>query len=150
MKVILPDSRSAERLAAIARIAFEGRETEWTADDFLARAPDRRCLIIADETIAQALIILQLAADEAEIVNFGVVPDARRLGLGRNLLETAEVVAAEAGARRMFLEVAVDNTPARALYRAGGYTAVGERPGYYLRPDGSRADALIMAKALAA
>jgi ribosomal-protein-alanine N-acetyltransferase len=43
----------------------------------------------------------------------------------------------------MFLEVAVDNVAALALYRSRGFEAVGRRPGYYSRPDGP-IDAMIM------
>ena len=60
-----------------------------------------------------------------------MVPDARRAGLGRRLLQGAQDRAASDGARAMFLEVAEDNFPARALYVACGYRPVGRRRGYY-------------------
>jgi ribosomal-protein-alanine N-acetyltransferase len=44
----------------------------------------------------------------------------------------------------MFLEVAAQNTAARALYAALGFTETGRRPAYY--EDGG--DALILALAL--
>lgn len=144
VQVVVPTPDVVERLAQLAAIAFEGRETDWPAEDFSAFAPPRGA-VIADHALEAGLIVLQFAADEAEILNFGVVPAARRQGLGADLLEAAETLAEALGAARMFLEVAVDNAPARALYAQAGYTQVGERPGYYLRPDGSRMDALILA-----
>jgi ribosomal-protein-alanine N-acetyltransferase len=52
------------------------------------------------------------------------------------------------GIARLFLEVESGNKPALALYRRFGFVQVGERPGYYARPDGSRALALIMRRDL--
>ena len=52
--------------------------------------------------------------------------------------------AGAAGARQMFLEVDGANLPAIALYRRFGFAHVGERKGYYRRPDGAPAAALIM------
>jgi ribosomal-protein-alanine N-acetyltransferase len=49
------------------------------------------------------------------------------------------------GAREAFLEVRVDNEPARALYRSEGFDEVGRRRGYY---DGGRVDAVTMRKEL--
>ena len=49
------------------------------------------------------------------------------------------------GATRMALEVAVDNAPAIALYRALGFVTVGRRKGYYARAGGGAIDAAIMA-----
>ncbi|HEY4581668.1 MAG TPA: GNAT family N-acetyltransferase [Lysobacter sp.] len=47
--------------------------------------------------------------------------DARRLGVGRRLLEAAAVAAKAAGAVRVTLETARENLPARALYRDAGW-----------------------------
>jgi ribosomal-protein-alanine N-acetyltransferase len=44
----------------------------------------------------------------------------------------------------MFLEVAADNTAARALYAAAGYQQVGQRRGYYA----GGIDALVLARPL--
>lgn len=138
----------AAQLASIAETAFEGRESQWEAHDFIALGGLPRAAMIVDDEVRDGLIILQFAADEAEVLNFGVVPAARRRGLGRELLAAAEALAAMRGAARLFLEVAIDNAPARALYATAGFTQVGHRPGYYLRPDGSRADAVVMQKTL--
>ena len=74
-----------------------------------------------------------------QFISISVLPAARRKGLARELLLNAEAWSAVHGAARMFLEVAVDNTAARALYASAGYDQVGTRRAYYLRPDGSRA-----------
>jgi len=147
-RVVFPDGANASRLAGIARIAFQGREQEWSADDFIALGGPPHAAMIVDDDFAAGLLILQMAADEAEILNFGVVPAARRRGLGTELLAAAETLAAGRGIRCVFLEVAVDNAAARALYAGRNYSEVGRRKSYYLRPDGSRGDALVLSKEL--
>lgn len=47
--------------------------------------------------------------------------NARRAGVGRQLLDAAAVAARAAGARRIVLETAVENRAARALYRDAGW-----------------------------
>ncbi len=67
--------------------------------------------------------------DEMDIHRVAVDLSRRRTGTGlamiRSLLELAPT------ARRIFLEVAAGNGPARALYRAAGFSETGRRPRYY-------------------
>ena len=50
--------------------------------------------------------------------------------------------------KRMVLEVAADNPAAIKLYNRLGFTKLSERKGYYARPDGQPATALVMARDL--
>jgi ribosomal-protein-alanine N-acetyltransferase len=90
------------------------------------------------------LLLARVAAQEAEILTFAVVPEARRQGAGRALLRAAAAESAARGAADLFLEVAESNTPARALYAAEGFAPVGRRPGYY----GPGHDALVLRRRL--
>ncbi len=94
-------------------------------------------------------IIAQIAADEAEILTVGVAPDRQRHGVGRQLVEGAARAAARSDARRLFLDVAAGNAPARALYAACGFAEIGRRKSYYTLPGGARDDALQLARNLA-
>lgn len=147
-RVIVPDATCALRLVEIERAAFEDREILWTFDDFVGVGGPPDAAAITDDEIREGFLIMRMAADEAEILNFGVVPWARRKGRGRELLDAAQLLAQGLGIRSLFLEVAVDNTAAIALYTGNGFLEVGERPKYYLRPDGSRTNALVLRKAL--
>lgn len=140
-----PRRLTAGDAARLAAHLLSSEDVAWTFEALAAPG----VVALADTDAADGLIVLRIVADEAEILDLGVRPAARRKGLGRSLLAAAEVVAVESGTRRIILEVAVDNAPARALYAASGYEGVGERPAYYQRPDGTRADALILAKPLA-
>ena len=150
IEVLIPTEANIDRLARIGRLAWEGRETAWDAAKFLRLAGSGTVLMLGDKAIETALIVIRIALDEAEILNLGVIPSARRLGIGRQLLDRAEEEAARLGVERLFLEVAVDNLAAKRLYETAGYEVVGQRRGYYLRPDGSRCDAAVMVKHLEA
>jgi ribosomal-protein-alanine N-acetyltransferase len=71
-------------------------------------------------------------ADEGEVLSVAIAREAHGRGCAGPLL------------RRHLESLA----PALALYRRLGFAEVGRRPGYYLRPDGSRATALTMTKLL--
>ena len=82
-----------------------------------------------------------LMVDEAHITTFGVHPDWRRQGVGRQLLLNLAELSIAIGARRMTLEVRASNEGAKALYQSFGFEVAGRRPAYYT-DDGE--DALIM------
>ena len=82
-----------------------------------------------------------LMVDEAHITTFGVHPDWRRQGIGRQLLLSVVDLAVTLHARRMTLEVRASNDAAQTLYRSFGFEVVGRRPRYYT-DDGE--DALVM------
>jgi ribosomal-protein-alanine N-acetyltransferase len=95
---------------------------------------------------AGGMILARAAADESEILTVAVYATLRRHGLASALLRAAMARAAELGSVSMFLEVAVTNHPARALYEAHGFTETGLRRRYYA--DGT--DALILRSTLPA
>lgn len=97
-----------------------------------------------------AFVIGQLAADEAEILSIGVSPDWQRVGLATGLLEGLTRAARRGDAKRIFLEVAEDNTAGLALYRKLGFIEAGRRKRYYERPGGARVDALTLVMTLEA
>jgi ribosomal-protein-alanine N-acetyltransferase len=96
---------------------------------------------------AAGFILIRVAADEAEILMVGVLPKYRRHGLARELLRHSSGQAFDRGARTLFLEVNVNNAPARALYRKLGFDEAGQRRGYY-RSCESLADALVLRRGL--
>lgn len=96
----------------------------------------------------QGFILIRAVADEAEILTLAVAPDFRRRGIAESLLEEASRMLRAGGTHRLFLEVADDNAPARALYEKHGFTATGRRAKYYERGPSGRVDAVIMALAL--
>ena len=96
------------------------------------------CEIIASQN---GFIVYRATLDEAEIITIGVHPDARRTGIGIALIGVMVADLKKQGVKHIFLEVAVDNAPARAMYEQLGFVQVGVRPKYY---DGI--DAIVMRK----
>lgn len=88
--------------------------------------------------------LLRQAADQCEILSLAVSPELRGDGVGGFLFDGAMEQAANAGATRLFLEVAEDNDVARRLYESRGLLPVGRRPDYYRRKDGTTASAVTM------
>jgi ribosomal-protein-alanine N-acetyltransferase len=129
--------------AAFADPPFGGHE-QWRETDFIKQLsrPNVRALIDP----RGGLILVRVAADEAEILTVGVVPAARRQGIGRRLLRAAGQWAAARGAAALFLEVAAEDAGARAFYLADGFHQFGRRQQYY----SNGGDALVLRLSLCA
>jgi len=93
---------------------------------------------------AQGLILCRVVAGEMEVLTVGVSGEARRGGIGRALMLAALAAGRQLGAGEAFLEVAVDNAPAVALYESLGFARAGLRRGYYDRGELGFVDALVM------
>jgi ribosomal-protein-alanine N-acetyltransferase len=78
------------------------------------------------------------------IVTLDVDPDARRIGLGTLLMQTAEEQMKHEGAAWMTLEVAENNLAARHFYRNLGFVTRGKIEKYY----GGTIDGEVMEKAI--
>lgn len=73
--------------------------------------------------------------DDAQIMTIGVAKQYQRKGIASKLLSTMIKTAKQIGAKRMLLEVRVDNVPALALYERFGFVKMGLRKRYY-QPEG--------------
>lgn len=98
-------------------------------------------LTARDDGSLVGYIGMKAVLDEADITNVAVDPDRRRQGIGKMLLRGLLAKAGELGIRRIFLEVRVSNTAARALYEQAGFRTVDVRKNYYEKP---KEDAYIM------
>ena len=81
----------------------------------------------------RGFVLIRTVADEGEVISVAVDPTHQGQGLGRQLLSLAIADLVSAGVITLFLDVAVDNPPALALYRRLGFIEVGRRRGYYPR-----------------
>ncbi|ADG08548.1 GNAT family N-acetyltransferase [Caulobacter segnis] len=141
----------AEASFDLADLHDKAFDRPWTALEFeeLLKSPGVFAVLgeAGDPAEAKGFILCRSIAGEAEILTIAVDPAARRRGWGAALVEVAAGIAAETGAEALFLEVAVDNVAAVALYQASRFAKVGVRKGYYPHPDGAK-DAVVMRRAL--
>lgn len=100
-----------------------------------------------DEDYPVGFVLLQQAADTADVIELGVQLSLRRQGIGRHLLEKGLHLAREHGIKRVVLEVEVTNKAAFNLYRSTGFELVGKRPNYYRRKT-KCVDALVLERHL--
>ena len=84
---------------------------------------------------------LLTVGETAQILTVGVLPAARRRGVGRLLVRALVAEARRRRATEVLLEVREDNLAARRLYAAEGFAVLGRRRGYY---EQGRVDAVTM------
>jgi ribosomal-protein-alanine N-acetyltransferase len=122
-----------EDLAAIERRCF-GDPWSAFAFDEIFRSPHGVGLVAERRGEPIGYLVARVAAGEGEILNLAVVPESRRQGLGRDLLEAGIGALKRAGARDIFLEVREHNLAAQRLYQGRGFRPVGLRARYYRNP----------------
>ena len=93
-----------------------------------------------------AAAAFRVSDDFGDVLRVMVAPQARRQGIGRQLLELGLAWMLEHGAERVMLEVRHDNAAGVELYRKYGFEALTVRRDYY----GPDADALVMIRTFAA
>ena len=135
---MLPSDADPAPLAAIHAQSFA---EAWGARTFAELLASPGAVVFAAE---DGFILARVAGGEAEILTLAVLPQARRHGLASALVEAAAAHAAARGGEAMFLEVAVSNVAALALYGRMGFAAAGRRKGYYTKPGQAAEDALVL------
>lgn len=151
ISVRFADHDDLDAMATIYAESFDDLQPRLSVEQYW-RPPGTWALIALVEnsavTVPAGYILTRTAADEAEVFNIGVARAFRQQGVGLALLTAMNGVAALRGARSVFLEVGIDNQPARALYSKAGYEVIGRRPDYYRNPGGDRVTALVLRKHL--
>lgn len=133
MKLDLRPSHSLglAQYTALFNAAYEGYLIPFHLDESTAAAMAEAFDLDADasrialrdgETVG--LGNLGIRGEDAWIGGVGVVPAARRSGIGEALMRALHEQARERGVRRVWLEVIVENAAAFALYEKLGYRTV--------------------------
>ena len=114
---------------------------QWLAADYVCLPHTAGAVFLVAEVEGEAaskvagFAAFHQVLDEADLRNLAVLPEHRRRGVGRALIEAACHRLREAGAKRLFLEVRVSNEAARSLYHALGFVLHSRRKDYYRDPD---------------
>ena len=142
MKLVRATAAECEAMAAAHALAFD---KSWRDDEFEDLLEgDGIYGFLADDDAPLGVILCRIAADEVEVLTVGVTPAARRRGVALALMLAGLDVARVAGVAEAFLEVAVDNDAAIALYAGLGFRKTGLRKSYYDRGAEGFTDALVM------
>jgi ribosomal-protein-alanine N-acetyltransferase len=142
MRLIWATAADASAMAAAHAAAFDVAWGECEFKDLLEG--EGIFGLLASDDAPLGVVLCRIAADEMEVLTLAVAPRARRRGVAKALMVAALGAARQTGVAAVFLEVAVDNDAAAALYAGMGFRRAGLRRGYYDRGDAGTADALVM------
>ena len=122
-------------VSAIERVAFTDPWSEKSFREALAHPAVYFAAARDDGGEVLGYVVAWFVADEGQIANLAVNPDAWGAGIGRMLLDAALAEAGLREADNVYLEVRDSNDRARRLYQSRGFEEVGRRKSYYRRPE---------------
>ena len=135
----------------LARIHALGFYRGWPVGEFESFLADANSPVYvacdARRRIA-GFALIRVVEDESELLTIAVDPKWRGTRIGQALLKAVFDDLLMSPARRMFLEVSEENVAAIKLYQREGFATISARKGYYPKPDGSQATALVMSRDL--
>ena len=151
---VIRDYRAADfdRLWEIDQICFPPG-IAYTQMDLTGFVTRRKSITLVAEFSAEddgrkgiaGFAVAQPVRSIGRILTLDVLPEARGFGLGSRLMEVCETRLRGAGCKQAFLETAVTNEGAIALYRKLGYEILRTLPLYYTS---HALDAYLMGKSL--
>ena len=138
-------SAAAKLLAEIHGESFDTQWNEAAFNEMLASS-GTSAILISSRNNPTGFVLFRKAADEAEILTICTRPVFRQKGHAKLLMQHMESLLRKDGVKSLFIEVAISNQAALALYGSCGFKEAGLRKNYYQHGDGAREDALIMRK----
>ncbi len=142
MEIMIMTQAHVAQIAQLEKVCFSD---PWSENSIASELNNRLSywLVAIEDGKVLGYIGSQTVLGETDIMNLAVSPDARRMGIGRALLQQLMTDLKHRGNRCISLEVRESNEPAKALYASFGFAQVGLRPNYYRNP---RESALILRK----
>ena len=140
-KIKRADVCDAAEIAVIENVCFSSPYSEASLADMLA-SPLHPSFVYRDEDGKMLGYLLgNMIVPEGDLLRIAVLPDARRQGTGRMLLEAFLSHLRDMGCTVCFLDVREHNLAAQALYKSYGFAPFDRRKGYYHLP---AEDAIVM------
>lgn len=110
--------------------ALPGQTVAWLTDQTAQRRLMLFTATLDDELVGVTTTVVIPASLRLshfwQIRDLYVAPEARRNGVARAMLDAVRRAATEAGAVRVSVQTEKNNGPALRLYRASGFTVVGD------------------------
>ena len=136
---------SAADADSLAALYAEVLPPGWPAPELAASCGDpNRTILVAAGAKLHGFVILQFAADEAEILAIAVAKDRRRQGYAASLMEAAVKTCLGRFISCIYLEVAESNSGARRLYENFRFRSVARRENYYRAANSAPESAFVM------
>ena len=139
------DVQDLEEILSIEASSFL---TPWSKNMFLNELENHfsHCFVIKIGALPHSVLIgficFRNVIDESELLNMGVHPRYRQLGVGKTLMEFYINFCSQMGIKRFYLEVNSSNQSAIRLYQHFSYQSSGLRKKFYQ----GKFDALLMTK----
>jgi len=125
------DLRDLDALEKLESVCFQEHRYRPEFLKWILENPRTATLVWLESGAIIGSVMILLENGQSRVLSVAVHPARRRGGIGRKLMEAAERVSRERGARVARLEVSTRNAAAIALYRRLGYSSEGVLPGYY-------------------
>jgi len=129
------ESMRLQHIDDVMRVETSCHPHPWTPQMFLQELQREQAHIEvlrrdADKQVV-GFINHWVVLDELHLLNVAILPEERRRGHARRLVEHMLAFALSSQCRLVMLEVRRSNEAALAMYRSFGFSSVGMRPGYY-------------------
>lgn len=133
-------------VAVLADIQAACFDHAWGQDAFakLLALRGHRAWILCENERPLGYALMQIVADEAELLSIAVLPDQRSQGRGKQILGETLKRCSLLNISKIVLDVATDNVFAIRLYEGFGFKQVGLRKNYYNKSSGEKIDASVM------
>lgn len=123
--------------ASVVMVEEKSFSIPWTTsmvEDLLNNDYDFTWLAEVDGEVA-GYCNFRVIAGEGELMRIAVLPEKRRLGVAKKLMDTLFAKADAEDIRPITLEVREHNEKAIALYTSYGFKIIGIRKNYYHKPE---------------
>ncbi|MFO0389675.1 MAG: ribosomal protein S18-alanine N-acetyltransferase [Alphaproteobacteria bacterium] len=144
INVRIVGKEAAELLSDVHTQCFPHYWDKDAFNDFFSVAGTMALLAEADKVVG--MLVYRISHEQADIITIAVLPEFRRKGIARLLMDKALQALQGQGVETLFLDVEYGNQPAISLYEALGFSHQRRRRQYYRQTDGTCTDALVMTK----
>ena len=126
---------SAEHVGGVADIELACFREPWSCESLgmLLREGGVGFVVLCDGAVA-AYGGMLCVAGEGQVTNIATLPEYRRRGFGRAVVEALTSYAESAVLGEIYLEVRESNVAAQRLYGSCGFECVGRRKNFYRDP----------------
>ena len=122
----------------------------WTVNNIRGEFANKFSYLIGyyDEDKLVGYTCVRAMYEEAQVCNVAVLPNYRRKGIAKQLVEEMLRLSVEKGCKYCELEVNTENEPAINLYKKCGFEVAGVRKNFYRRTRYNSRDAYTMTKTM--